>query len=126
VTSRRSTTLHNINIVIGITLIIAGVAGGFLLTFWLLVVLLPLTCVAASWMMTFTARRARDVHLVATPILTGLFLLWLTYFLQNGAQEPTWYGIFLIWLLMMGQVAVYLAANRTQVDPANASSTAQS
>jgi CDP-diglyceride synthetase len=115
----RSANLRRINLLIGAVLTVAGVAGGFLLTFWFLVILLPLTCIAASWMMAATAQRARDVHIVATPILTGLFLLWLLYFLQNGAAEPTWHGIFLIWILLMGQVAVYLAANRQQQDPAD-------
>ena len=114
--TRRSAHLRRINLVIGAVLTLAGITGGFLLTFWLLLVLLPLSCIAASWTMIFTAQRARDVHLVSAPILTGLFVLWLTYFVQHGPQLPVWQGMFLICFLSMGQIAVYLAANRQTAD----------
>ena len=91
---------------------VAGITGGFLLMFWLLIILLPLSCIAASWMMAFTAQRARDVHIVTTPFLTGLFVLWLMYFLQHGPEQATWQGMAMICVLLMGQGAVYLAANR--------------
>ncbi|MFL6515192.1 MAG: hypothetical protein ACJ8M1_09240 [Chthoniobacterales bacterium] len=118
--SRRSLHLRRLNLLIGAVLVIAGLTGGFLLTFWLLIVLLPLTCIGASWTMVFTARRARDVHILAAPILSGLFLLWLGYFSRYGAEMPTWYGIFMICALLMGQAAVYLAAIRQQDDSADA------
>jgi CDP-diglyceride synthetase len=117
---RRSPHLRRLNLLIGAILVIAGLTGGFLLTFWLLIVLVPLTCIAASWTMVFTARRARDVHFLAAPILSGLFLLWLAYFAQYGAEMPTWYGIFMISALLLGQAAVYLAAIRQQDDSADA------
>src|SRR4051794_12553184 len=62
-TRRRSAHLRRINLAIGGILVIAGLTGGYLLTFWFLIVLLPLTCIAASWVMVFTANRVRDVHL---------------------------------------------------------------
>ena len=111
-TRKRSANLRRINLLIGIVLIISGIAGGFLLTFWLLVVLLPVTCVAASWMMAWTALRGREGHSVAAILLTLLFLAWFGYFLQNGAEMPTWYGIFLMWSVLMIQAAVYLSAIR--------------
>ena len=117
---RRSLSLRRVNVLIGSVLTVAGLAGGFLLTFWCLVILLPLTCIGASWIMAFTAQRARDVHIVTTPILTGLFVLWLLFFLQNGVELPTWSGMLVIWLLLMGQVAVYLAASRQETDSADA------
>jgi hypothetical protein len=115
----RSANLHRINLLIGGILIIAGLAGGFLLTFWFLVVLLPITCAAASWMMAWTALRGREGHTVAAIILTGLFLAWFAYFLKNGAEMPTWYGIFLMWTVLMIQAAVYLSANRPEPDSAD-------
>ena len=118
---KRSANLRRINLLIGMVLIIAGVAGGFLLTFWLLVVLLPVTCVAASWMMAWTALRGREAHSVAAIVLTVLFLAWLGYFLQNGAEMPTWYGIFLMWSVLMIQVAIYLSAVRRAANFADAS-----
>jgi CDP-diglyceride synthetase len=116
-TPRRSPHLHRINLLIGFILVISGVAGGFLLTFWFLILLLPITCVAASWMMAWTAIRAREGHSVAAMILTVLFGVWFVYFLQNGAEMPTWYGIFLMWTLLMLQGAFYLSGSRPQTDP---------
>ena len=101
---------------VGAVLTVAGITGGFLLTFWILVVLLPLSCIAACWMMLFTTQRAREVHVVSAPILTGLFVLWLVYFAQHGPAQPVWHGMFLICFLSMGQLAVYLAANRQTAD----------
>lgn len=124
-TRKRSANLRRINLLIGIVLIIAGVGGGFLLTFWLLVVLLPITCVAASWMMAWTALRGREAHSVAAIVLTMLFLAWFGYFLQNGAEMPTWYGIFLMWSALMIQAAVYLAAVRRAADAAQVTVTRQ-
>lgn len=111
-TSRRSPVLRRINLLIGLVLAIAGLAGGFLLTFWFLILLLPTTCVAASWMMAWTAVRAREGHSVTAIILTGVFVVWFAYFLQNAAAMPTWYGILLLWTLLMLQGAFYLSANR--------------
>jgi hypothetical protein len=116
---KRSGHLHRINMMIGVVLIVAGVTGGFLLTFWFLIVLLPVTCVAASWMMAWTALRAREGHTVTAVILTALFLGWFGYFLQHGAEMPTWYGIFLMWSLLMIQAAVYLSANRRAAESAD-------
>ena len=118
--NRRSPHLRRLNLLIGAILVIAGLTGGFLLTFWLLIVLVPLTCIAASWTMVFTARRARDVHFLVAPILSGLFLLWLAYFAQHGVEMPTWYGIAMISALLLGQAAVYLAAIRQPDDSADA------
>ena len=119
-TRKRSANLRRINLLIGTLLIIAGVGGGFLLTFWLLIVLLPVTCVAASWMMAWTALRGREAHSIAAIILTVLFLGWFGYFLQNGAEMLTWYGIFLMWSALMIQAAIYLGAFRRAADSAGA------
>ena len=115
-TRKRSANLHRLNLLIGMILVIAGITGGFLLTFWFLIVLLPVTCVAASWMMAWTAIRAREGHSVAAIILTALFVVWFVYFVQNGAEMPTWYGILLMWTLLMLQGSFYLSANRPQPD----------
>jgi hypothetical protein len=112
----RRAQVRKINFLLGAFLIVAGITGGFLLLFWLLVILLPLSCIAASWFMMFTTQRARDVHVISSPILTGLFVLWLTYFIQHGPAMPVWHGMLLICVLSAGQVAVYLAANRPTGD----------
>jgi len=117
-TRQRAARLRRINLLIGMILVIAGVTGGFLLTFWVLVVLLPVTCVAASWMMAWTALRGREAHSIAAIVLTLLFLAWIGYFVQNGAQMPTWYGIFAMWSVLMIQAAVYLAALRRAANSA--------
>ena len=114
--TRRLARVRRISLAIGAVLTVAGITGGFLLTFWLLIILLPLACIAASWTMIFTAQRARDVHVVSAPILTALFVLWLTYFAQNGPSRPVWHGMFLICFLSLGQLAVYLASNRQTAD----------
>ena len=111
-TRRRSAHLRRINLLIGVILAIAGVTGGFLLTFWLLVLLLSLTSVAASWIMAWTALRGREGHSVAAILVTLLFLAWFSYFVQKGAQMPMWYGVFLMWSLLTIQAAVYFWAVR--------------
>lgn len=121
---QRSSNLRKINLAIGIVLIVTGVAGGFLLTFWFLVILLPITCVGASWMMASTVRPGQEAHIVGAILLTTLFLAWLWFFLQNGAEMPTWYGIFLMWALMMIQAAIYLSTKPREpesvdIDPAS-------
>jgi CDP-diglyceride synthetase len=93
-------------------LAIAGISGGFLLTFWFLVVLLPLTCVAASWIMALTSRQLRTLHLVGAPVLTLVFALWLASFLQGQFEDSTWYGILLIWCLTMLQAGAFITGNR--------------
>jgi len=113
----RSSNLRKINLAIGMILIVAGVAGGFLLTFWFLVILLPITCVAASWMMASTVRPGQEAHIVGAILLTALFLAWLWFFLQNGAEMPTWYGIFLMWAMMMIQAAIYLSTKPREAEP---------
>jgi len=118
-TRQRSANLRRIKVLIGLVLVIAGVGGGFLLTFWLLIVLLPVTCVVASWMMAWTALRGREGHSVVAIVLTLLFLGWFGYFLQNGPEMPTWYGIFLMWSLLMIQAAIYLSALRRAADSAH-------
>ena len=123
-TSRRSTNLRKINLTIGAILVVTGVAGGFLLTFWFLIMLLPITCVGASWMMASTVRPGQEAHVVGAILLSALFAVWLWYFLQNGAEMPTWYGIFLMWTLLMIQAAIYLStkpdeARSADVDPAS-------
>ena len=116
---RRSANLRRINLLIGTILVIAGITGGFLLTFWFLIVLLPITCVAASWIMAWTAIRAREGHTVVAMILTAVFLVWFGYFLNNGTEMPTWYGIFVMWALLMIQAGFYLPANRFESDSAD-------
>lgn len=118
--ARRREQVRKINFLLGALLTIAGITGGFLLMFWLLIILLPLSCIAASWFMVFTTQRARDVHVVSSPILTGLFVLWVTYFVQHGPAMPVWHGMLLICLLSAGQLAVYLAANRRTAGAINA------
>jgi hypothetical protein len=117
-TRTRSAKLRRLNLLIGMILVIAGVTGGFLLTFWLLVLLLSLTCVAASWIMAWTALRGREGHSIAAIFVTLLFLAWLGYFLQMGADMPMWYGVFLMWSLLMIQGAVYLLAVRRAANAA--------
>ena len=114
---KRSANLRRLNLLIGTILVIAGITGGFLLTFWFLILLLPITCAATSWIMAWTAIRAREGHSVAAIILTVLFMVWFVYFVQNGAAMPTWYGIFLMWTLLMLQGAFYVSGNKPQPDP---------
>ncbi|HEY4283780.1 MAG TPA: hypothetical protein VGM62_12015 [Chthoniobacterales bacterium] len=116
--SRRSPNLRRINLLIGAILIVAGVTGGFLLTFWFLIVLLPITCVCASWMMASTVQRGQEAHIIGALLLTTLFVAWLGYFLVHGAERLTWYGIFLIWALLLIQGALHLSANRPATDVA--------
>jgi hypothetical protein len=111
--------LRRINLLIGAVLVCAGIAGGFLLTFWFLLLLLPITCVASSWIMAWTAVRAREGHSVMAIILTAVFAVWFAYFLQNGTEMPTWYGIFTMWTLLIVQAAIFVSANR-QVNSAEA------
>lgn len=117
---RRSGNLRRVNIAIGAILLVTGIAGGFLLTFWFLVVLLPIVCVSASWMMAWTTQRTRELHAVAAVIITAVFLAWLCYFFQYGAEMFTWYGIFLMWTLLIAQTALYLSAKRSESDSAGA------
>jgi hypothetical protein len=119
-TRQRSATLRRINLMIGTVLVVAGVAGGFLLTFWFLVLLLPMTCAAASWMMAWTSIRSREGHTIIAIILTALLLAWFVYFLQNGAATLTWYGILIMWTLLAVQAAIFLSVNRPQIDSADA------
>ena len=118
-TSRRSPNLRRINLTIGAILVVAGLAGGFLLTFWFLVLLLPITCVAASWVMASTVRPGQEAHVVGATILTAVFIAWLWYFVRNGAEMPTWYGIFVMWMLLMIQAAVYLARRPREIETAD-------
>jgi hypothetical protein len=113
----RSRHLHRINLLIGAILVVAGVTGGFLLTFWFLVVLLPITCVAASWVMTLTVPPRHDMHIIGTLTLTALFFAWLFYFIQHGAEPPTWYGIFVIWGIAMIQAFALMSTKRLEVEP---------
>ena len=117
-TRKRAANLRRINLLIGTILVVAGVTGGFLLTFWILVVLLPVTCVAASWIMAWTALRGREAHSVAAIFLTLVFLGWCGYFLQYGAQMLTWYGILLMWSVLTIQAAIHLAAVRRATNSA--------
>jgi hypothetical protein len=116
--SQRSPYLRRINLLIGVILIFVGVAGGFLLTFWFLVILLPITCVCASWMMASTVQRGQEIHIIGALLLTMLFVAWLGYFLLHGAEMLTWYGIFLIWALLLAQAALHLSGNRRATDVA--------
>jgi hypothetical protein len=119
---RRSANLRRINLLIGAILIVTGVTGGFLMTFWFLIVLLPITCVAASWIMAWSAIRGREGHTIGAMLLTVLFLAWFSYFLNNSFEMPTWYGIFLLSALLMIQAGFYLSANRPNLatlDPAS-------
>ena len=111
-TRKRSANLRRINLLIGGVLVIAGLTGGFLLTFWLLLLLLSVTSVAASWIMAWTALRGREVHSFTAILVTLLFLAWFGYFLQKGAETPMWYGISVMWSVLMIQGATYLWAIR--------------
>jgi hypothetical protein len=110
----RSRNLHRATITIGLILLISGITGGFLLTFWFLVVLLPVICVSASWMMAWTTQRSRELHAVAAMILTAVFCAWLFYFFQYGAEDYSWYGILLMCTQLVAQTALYLSANRSE------------
>lgn len=104
--------LRKINLLIGAVLVVAGIAGGFLLTFWFLIVLLPVTCIAASWMMAWTAVRAREGHTVAAIILTTVFVGWFVLFIEHGVEMSTWYGILIMWSVLLLQAAIFLSATR--------------
>ena len=114
----RSARLRRVNLLIGMVLVIAGVTGGFLLTFWLLVLLLSITCVAASWMMAWTALRGREGHSIAAIFVTLLFLAWFGYFVQKGADTRMWYGVSLMLSLLMIQGSVYVLAIRRAANSA--------
>jgi hypothetical protein len=121
---RRSASLRRINIVIGAVLLVTGISGGFLLTFWFLIVLLPVTCVGASWMMASTVRPGQEGHVIGAVLLTALFLAWLCYFLQNGVKMPTWYGLLAMSALMIIQAAIHVSTRprqpeRVDIDRAN-------
>ena len=122
-TRRRAAHLRRINLLIGTILILAGLAGGFLLTFWLLLLLLSATSVAASWIMAWTALRSREGHSVIAILVTVLFLAWFGYFLQQGAGTPMWYGISLMWSLLIIQAASYFLAIRRAANLADMAST---
>jgi hypothetical protein len=96
------------------------VTGGFLLTFWLLILLFSVTSVAASWSMAWTALRGREAHSFAAILVTVLFLAWFGYFLQKGVETPMWYGISLMWSVLIIQAAVYLIAIRRAANSAEA------
>jgi len=115
-TFRRSSNLRRINLTIGAILVIAGVAGGYLLTFWLLMLLIPITCVAASWMMASTVRPGQEMHVVAALIVTAVFVAWLWCFIRQGAEMLTWYGIFSMWGLLILQAAIYVARQPREVE----------
>src|SRR5438128_580477 len=115
---KRSANLRRLNLLIGGILVIAGIAGGFLLTFWLLVVLLPITCVCASWMMASTVRPGQEIHVIGAVVVTMLFVGWFGYFLFNGAEMLTWYGIFVIWAMLLAQTAFHVSLNRPAADTA--------
>jgi len=113
---RRSSNLRRINLAIGVMLVIAGVAGGYLLTFWLLMLLLPITCVAASWMMASTVRPGQEAHVVAAMIVSAVFVTWLWYFVRQGAEMLTWYGIVSMLGLLILQGAMFLARQPREVE----------
>jgi len=115
-TFRRSSNLRRINLIIGAILVIAGVAGGYLLTFWLLILLLPTMCVAASWMMASAVRPGQEMHVVAAMIVTAVFVAWLWYFIRHGTEMLTWYGIFSMCGLLILQAAIYLARQPREVE----------
>lgn len=115
-TFRRSSNLRRINLTIGVILVIAGMAGGYLLTFWFLMLLLPITCVAASWMMASTVRPGQEAHVISAMIVTGVFVAWLWHFIRHGADMFTWYGIFSIAGLLILQAAVYVARQPREVE----------
>jgi len=115
-TFRRSSNLRRINLTIGVILVIAGVTGGYLLTFWFLMLLLPITFVAASWMMASTVRPGQEAHVVAAMIVTAVFIAWLWYFIRHGAEMLTWYGIFSLCGLLMLQATIYLARRPREVE----------
>ena len=115
-TFRRSSNLRRINLAIGAVLVVAGIAGGYPLTFWFLMLLLPTMCVAASWMMASTVRPGQEAHVVGAIILTAVFIAWLWYFVRNGAEMLIWYGIFSMCGLLMLQAAIYLARQPREVE----------
>ena len=92
----------------GLIMIVCGLVGGFVFGFAVLLVLLPTTCICASWMMTLLASRFRPLHFIIALVLTALFLSGLSYFLANGIEMFIWDGILGLWLIVMMQASLFI------------------